>query len=102
VGYENDHERDALAAALYAYDAHVDQFERISEKTPPRIDREAVIAGVVAGEKSVETVVAELRDDGDAEDEDGNDDAPRRRDDPPTPRPRRPVGVVHRPTRVEG
>jgi len=69
VGYENDHERDALAAALYAYDAHVDQFERISEKTPPRIDREAVIAGVVAGEKSVETVVAELRDDGDAEDE---------------------------------
>ena len=75
VGYENDHERDALAAALYAYDAHVDQFERISEKTPPRIDREAVIAGVVAGEKSVETVVAELRDDGDAEDEDGNDDA---------------------------
>jgi len=74
VGYENDHERDALAAALYAYDAHLDQFERISEKTPPRIDREAVIAGVVAGEKSVETVVAELRDDGDAEDEDGNDD----------------------------
>ena len=69
VGYENDHERDALAAALYAYDAHVNQFERISEKTPPRIDREAVIAGVVAGEKSVETVVAELRDDGDAEDE---------------------------------
>jgi len=74
VGYENDHERDALAAALYAYDAHVDQFERISEKTPPRIDREAVIAGVVAGEKSVETVVEELRDDGDAEDEDGTDD----------------------------
>jgi len=74
VGYENDHERDALAAALYAYDAHVDQFERISEKTPPRIDREAVIAGVVAGEKSVETVVEELRDDGNAEDEDGTDD----------------------------
>ena len=73
VGHENDHERDALAAALYAYDAHVDQFERISEKTPPRIDREAVIAGVVAGGKSVETVVAELRDDGESEDEPAGD-----------------------------
>jgi len=81
VGYENDHERDALAAALYAYDAHVDQFERISEKTPPRIDREAVIAGVVAGEKSVETVVAELRDDGDAEDEETGETA----EDPTAP-----------------
>jgi hypothetical protein len=81
VAYENDHERDALAAALYAYDAHVDQFERISEKTPPRIDREAVIAGVVAGEKSVETVVAELRDDGDAEDEETGETA----EDPTAP-----------------
>ena len=63
ASYGNDHERDALAAALYAYDDHEDQFERIAAKTPPRLDREAVIAGVVAGGSSVEAVVDELRDD---------------------------------------
>ncbi|WP_096390396.1 DUF460 domain-containing protein [Halopenitus persicus] len=62
---DNDHERDALAAALYALDDHADQFDRIAEKTPPRLDREAVIARVVSGEESVETVIDDLRDDGD-------------------------------------
>jgi hypothetical protein len=61
--YANDHERDALAAALYAYDDHEDQFERITAKTPPRLDREAVIAGVVAGGASVEAVVEDLSED---------------------------------------
>ncbi|GAA0516773.1 hypothetical protein SAMN04488066_11811 [Halorubrum aquaticum] len=65
ASYENDHERDALAAALYAYDAHADQFERITEKTPPRLDREEVIAGVVAGGASVEAVIEDLRADAD-------------------------------------
>ncbi len=75
VSYENDHERDALAAALYAYDDHADQFERIAEKTPPRLDREAVIAGVVAGGASVEAVVAELREEsGDGDGDDGDAD----------------------------
>ncbi|WP_280535425.1 DUF460 domain-containing protein [Halopenitus sp. POP-27] len=60
---DNDHERDALAAALYALDDHADQFDRIAEKTPPRLDREAVIARVVSGEESVETVIDDLRDD---------------------------------------
>ena len=60
AGYDNDHERDALAAALYAYDDHEDQFDRIAAKVPPRLDREAVIAGVVAGGASVEAVIAEL------------------------------------------
>ena len=68
ASYGNDHERDALAAALYAYDAHADQFERITEKTPPRLDREAVIAGVVAGGASVEAVIEELRADADGDD----------------------------------
>jgi predicted RNase H-like nuclease (RuvC/YqgF family) len=63
TNYDNDHERDALAAALYAYDDHEDQFDRIAAKTPPRLDREAVIAGVVAGGASVESVVAELSED---------------------------------------
>ncbi|MFW5940107.1 MAG: DUF460 domain-containing protein [Halolamina sp.] len=68
--YENDHERDALAAALSAVDDHVDQFERITAKVPPRFDREKVIARVVSGEESVEAVIRELTDDdGDDEEE---------------------------------
>jgi predicted RNase H-like nuclease (RuvC/YqgF family) len=67
ASYDNDHERDALAAALYAYDDHEDQFDRIGAKVPPRLDREAVIAGVVAGGASVEAVVAELSEDDGAE-----------------------------------
>ena len=70
VGYANDHERDALAAALYAYDDHEDQFDRIAAKTPPRLDREAVIAGVVAGGASVEAVIEDLSED------DGGDTTP--------------------------
>ncbi|WP_418281366.1 DUF460 domain-containing protein [Halorubrum sp. DTA98] len=79
ASYDNDHERDALAAALYAYDDHADQFERISEKTPPRLDREEVIAGVVAGGASVEAVVDDLREDsggGGGDDENGDDADP--------------------------
>lgn len=71
ASYGNDHERDALAAALYAYDAHADQFERITEKTPPRLDREAVIAGVVAGDASVEAVIEDLRGDADGDGDEG-------------------------------
>jgi len=75
ANYDNDHERDALAAALYAYDDHEDQFERIAAKTPPRLDREAVIAGVVAGGSSVEAVIESLNeDDGDGGDGGGSDD----------------------------
>ena len=68
--YENDHERDALAAALYAVDDHMDQFERIASKVPPTFDREAVIARVVSGEESVEAVIRELSDDDGADEED--------------------------------
>ncbi|MEF8775120.1 MAG: DUF460 domain-containing protein [Haloarculaceae archaeon] len=61
-GYDNDHERDALAAALSAYDDHVDQFERIARKVPPRQDIGPVVARVVAGEESVEAVLTDLAD----------------------------------------
>ena len=64
VDTDDDHQRDALAAALFALDDHADQFERIAEKTPPRIDRDAVIARVVGDERSVESAIADLRDDG--------------------------------------
>ncbi|MCU4801970.1 DUF460 domain-containing protein [Halobacteria archaeon HArc-gm2] len=66
-GYDNDHERDAMAAALSAYDAHEDQFDRIAQKVPPRVDTGEVTARVVAGEESVETVLADLGEDGDGD-----------------------------------
>ena len=66
-GYDNDHERDAMAAALSAYDAHEDQFDRIARKVPPRVDTGEVTARVVAGEESVETVLADLGEDGDGD-----------------------------------
>ena len=71
-GYDNDHERDAIAAALGAYDAHADQFERIAAKVPPRQDLGTVVERVVADEESVEAVLSELADD-DSEDADESD-----------------------------
>ena len=62
-GYDNDHERDALAAALSAYDDHEDQFDRVAAKVPPRQEVGPVIARVLGGEESVETVLADLADD---------------------------------------
>jgi hypothetical protein len=67
--YDNDHERDAMAAALNAFDDHEDQFERIAQKVPPRMDRGEVTARVVAGEDSVETALAALSDDEESDDE---------------------------------
>ncbi len=61
--YDNDHERDAMAAALFAFDDHEDQFERISAKVPPQFDREEIIARVVASEESVEAVIDSLTED---------------------------------------
>ncbi|AEM58469.1 hypothetical protein HISP_14700 [Haloarcula hispanica N601] len=68
--YDNDHERDAMAAALYAFDHHADQFERVASKVPPQHDVGPVIDRVVAGEESVETVLRDLEDDdGEAEED---------------------------------
>jgi predicted RNase H-like nuclease (RuvC/YqgF family) len=70
VASDNDHERDAIAAALGAYDAHADQFERIAAKVPPRQDLGAVVERVVADEESVEAVLADLTEqEGDDEEE---------------------------------
>ncbi|WP_049913057.1 DUF460 domain-containing protein [Halococcus thailandensis] len=62
-GYDNDHERDALAAAFHAFDDYEDTFERIAGKVPPRIETGTVIARVVAGEEPVEAVLEDLADD---------------------------------------
>jgi len=59
-GYDNDHERDAMAAALYAFDRHESQFERVAEKVPPRHEVGPVVARVVAGEESVESVLRDI------------------------------------------
>jgi len=61
--YDNDHERDAMAAALFAFDAYEDQFERISRKVPPQFDRGEVIDRVISGDTSVEVVLRDLSDD---------------------------------------
>jgi len=74
--YDNDHERDALAAALEAYDAHEDQFERVAEKVPPQHDLGDVLARVVAGEESVEAVLTDLAAD-DEDSEETSDHSPR-------------------------
>jgi hypothetical protein len=69
ASYDNDHERDALAAALFALDDHADQFERIARKTPPGLDRGEVISRVLSEETSVEIVVDALTDDTEEETE---------------------------------
>jgi predicted RNase H-like nuclease (RuvC/YqgF family) len=67
--YDNDHERDALAAALFAFDAHTEQFERVSRKVPPNVDRGTVISRVLTNEESVESVLRDLSDDESEEEE---------------------------------
>jgi len=67
--YDNDHERDAMAAALRAFDAHEDQFERIARKVPAGFDRGEVTKRVVADEESVEAVITDLTEDPEEDDE---------------------------------
>ena len=78
VPHDNDHERDAAAAALLAVDDHEDQFERIAAKTPPEADRGEVVEQVLGSEMSVEAVLSELgdTDEGDPGREDNDDHEP--------------------------
>ncbi|MEF8893338.1 DUF460 domain-containing protein [Halodesulfurarchaeum sp.] len=55
----NDHERDALGAALFAHDEYADTIQRVVEKLPPDVDREAVVGEVIAEETTVEAVLRE-------------------------------------------
>lgn len=96
-GYENDHERDALAAALFAFDRHADQFDRITRKVPPHIDVGDVISRVIGSEESVESATAALEPEDEAD-----EDAP----DPPSversPEQRRIAELEQRIDRLEG
>jgi hypothetical protein len=57
---ENDHERDALAAALFTHDFHAEQIDRITAKVPPDLERGRVIGRVIGDDMSVESVLEEL------------------------------------------
>ncbi|NJD53426.1 MAG: DUF460 domain-containing protein [Candidatus Methanoperedens sp.] len=58
-GYSNNHERDAIAAAVSFYRKNKNKFEQIKKKTPPGVDASEAIAQVVRG-KSVEAVISGL------------------------------------------
>ncbi|WP_436903255.1 DUF460 domain-containing protein [Halovenus halobia] len=75
-GYDNDHERDAIAAAFGAYDANKDKFERIARETPPRQDQGAVLERVVADGQPLAEVLSDLRED-DEDEEEQTDHVPR-------------------------
>ncbi|PSQ19161.1 DUF460 domain-containing protein [Halobacteriales archaeon QS_8_69_26] len=67
--YDDDHVRDAMAAALEALDDHRDQIDRVTRKVPPRVDRGEVLARVLGADDPVEAVIADLTDEGDGEEE---------------------------------
>jgi predicted RNase H-like nuclease (RuvC/YqgF family) len=81
---DNDHERDALAAALFARDDHVDTIDRVIEKVPPTADREAVVETVIAEATSVEAALKAQSSSG-TEQEDPEEPEP----DEPNPEKRR-------------
>jgi len=58
-GYSNNHERDAIAAAVSVYRKNRNKFEQIKKKVPPRVDADEAIAQVVRG-RSVDAVISEL------------------------------------------
>lgn len=57
--YSNNHERDAIAAAVSFYRKNKNKFEQIRKKIPPGLDASEAIAQVVRG-KSVEVVISGL------------------------------------------
>ena len=58
-GYKNDHERDALAAAVSAFKRHKNKFLQVEKKVPAEIDPDEVKALVVKG-YSIENAIAEF------------------------------------------
>ncbi|MFB6110059.1 MAG: DUF460 domain-containing protein [Halodesulfurarchaeum sp.] len=59
----NDHERDALAAALFAYDEYADTIERVARKVPRSENREEIVGRVIAEGTTVEAILRERGDD---------------------------------------
>jgi Uncharacterized conserved protein len=59
VGYKNDHERDALAAALSAFRKYKNKFILVEKKAPAEVDPDEIKALVVRG-YSIENAIAEF------------------------------------------
>lgn len=72
---ENDHERDALAAALKAYQDHLDLFRKVEKRTPSDISEEKVKRRALQGETIAE-VIEDLRS---PDEEDGDEGEPERK-----------------------
>ncbi len=63
-GYSNDHERDSLAAALYAAKNYRNLFRRIDKKVPPELDRDMIKLNVIKGDsigEAIEKIARERR-----------------------------------------
>ncbi len=58
--YMNDHERDALSAALEAYRHYNHKFQHILKRVPPGQDLDEVRAGMIRGH-SLEQVIGDLK-----------------------------------------
>ncbi|MDY6865073.1 MAG: DUF460 domain-containing protein [Halobacteriota archaeon] len=61
LGYDNEHERDALAAALEAFKGYKNKFEQIERKTPEGLDTSEVKALVVRG-LSIDSAISTLKE----------------------------------------
>ncbi|MFA5213451.1 MAG: DUF460 domain-containing protein [Methanoregula sp.] len=57
--YGNDHERDALSAALDAYRQYRNKFQNLTKRVPPGHDLDEVRAGVIRGQ-SLELVLGDM------------------------------------------
>jgi predicted RNase H-like nuclease (RuvC/YqgF family) len=64
-GTDNDHERDALAAALFALDDHEDLLDRVAGQVPPNVERGPVARAALDGQ-AIDAAIAEQRDGGGA------------------------------------
>jgi len=67
-GYDDDHQRDAMAAALYAYDHYRETIDRATAEAPPDADEGAVVARVLAGE-TLQAVLSDLEEDEEGDEE---------------------------------
>ena len=56
LGYSNDHERDAIAAAVKAFNTYKNKFQQIDKKTPSHLDSNKVKALTIEG-KSIDVAL---------------------------------------------
>lgn len=74
---DNDHERDALAAALSAHEEYMDVFDQVGREVPPSLDSGEVLSRVLVDGVTVEAAVEELVTDDEEEEDDDAGHEPR-------------------------